>query len=138
MTQYPLTVFFDGACPICAREMALMKRLDRKRRLAFCDFSVPEYDERVSGFTPAELGQIIHALWADGRVIMGVAVFQAMWEAVGLGLLTKVSRLAFVEPLLFRAYSWFARNRLWLTGRVNNCPGNTCAHLPSKTVKGNT
>jgi predicted DCC family thiol-disulfide oxidoreductase YuxK len=25
MTHYPLTVFFDGACPICAREIALMK-----------------------------------------------------------------------------------------------------------------
>ena len=39
MTQYALTVFFDGACPICAREIALMKRLDRKQQLAFCDFS---------------------------------------------------------------------------------------------------
>ena len=28
MAVYPLTVFYDGACPICAREMALMKRLD--------------------------------------------------------------------------------------------------------------
>jgi predicted DCC family thiol-disulfide oxidoreductase YuxK len=89
----------------------------------------------VSGFTPAELGQIIHAQWADGRVIMGIAVFQAMWEAVGFGLLTKVSRLAFIEPLLFKAYSWFAQNRLWLTGRVNSCPANTCAQLSSKTVK---
>ncbi|OQW30135.1 MAG: hypothetical protein A4E19_10585 [Nitrospira sp. SG-bin1] len=133
MTSYPLTVFFDGACPICAREIALMNRLDRKRRLAFCDFSLPEYDERVTGFSPAELGQVIHAQWADGRVITGVMVFQAMWEAVGLGSLAKLSRLSVIEPLLYKGYAWFARNRLWLTGRAKDCSGHTCNSLhPSR------
>ncbi len=127
MTCYPLTVFFDGACPICAREIALMKRLDRKRRLTFSDFSLQEYDEKVTGFPPSQLGRVIHAQWADGRVIIGVPVFQAMWEAVGLGLLTKLSRVSLLEPLLYRAYAWFARNRLWLTGRTENCPESTCA-----------
>lgn len=32
MASYPLTVFFDGACPICDREIALMRRLDRRGR----------------------------------------------------------------------------------------------------------
>ena len=127
MTCYPLTVFFDGACPLCAREIALMKRLDRRRRLVFIDFSLPKYDGKLTGFAPAELGRVIHAQWADGRVITGVPVFQAMWEAVGLGLLTKLSRVSLLEPLLYRAYAWFARNRLWLTGRTENCPERTCA-----------
>lgn len=135
MARYPVTVFFDGACPICAREIALMKRLDRNRRLLFCDFSLPDYDEKVTGFAPAELGQVIHAQWADGRVIKGVEVFQAMWEAVGLGLLAKLSRLSFIEPRLLKAYAWFARNRLWLTGRTKDCPGDTCAASPTNPVK---
>ena len=133
MMGYPLTVFFDGACPICAREIALMKRLDRKQRLTFCDFSLPEYDEKVTGFARAELGQVIHAQWTDGRVIRGVEVFQAMWEAVGFGLLTKFSRVSFVEPFLYKAYAWFARNRLWLTGRGKDCPGNSCAVSPASS-----
>ncbi|MDH4081778.1 MAG: DUF393 domain-containing protein [Nitrospira sp.] len=127
MTRYPLTVFFDGACPVCAREIALVMRLDKKQRLTFCDFSLPEYDEKLTGFASVQLGQVIHAQWADGRVITGVAVFQAMWEAVGLGLLTKLSRVSLLEPLLYRAYAWFARNRLWLTGRAEDCHGSTCA-----------
>lgn len=136
MARYPLTVFFDGACPICAREIALMKRLDRKQRLIFCDFSLPEYDEKSTDFAPSQLGQVIHAQWTDGSVIRGVEVFQAMWEAVGLGLLTKLSRLSFTEPLLYKAYAWFARNRLWLTGRTKDCPGNTCAASPSNPLRG--
>jgi predicted DCC family thiol-disulfide oxidoreductase YuxK len=126
MTQYPLTVFFDGACPICAREIALMKRLDRKRQLALCDFSRSDYDAASIGLAPAELGRIIHARWADGSVITGVEVFRAMWDAVGLGVLARLSRLSLVEPLVVKAYAWFARHRLQLTGRSNPCPGGTC------------
>jgi len=123
MAPYPLTVFFDGACPICAREIALMKRLDRRQRLAYCDFSRPDYDTASIGFAPSELGRVIHARWADGSVITGVDVFRAMWEAVGLGLLAKLSRLSLVEPLVLRAYEWFMRNRLQFTGRLPPCPG---------------
>ena len=126
MTRYPLTVFFDGVCPICAREIALMKRLDRHRQLTFCDFSRPDYDAASIGFAPSELGRVIHARWADGSVITGVDVFRAMWEAVGLGVLARLSRLSLVEPLVLRAYAWFARNRLQLTGRLNSCPGGAC------------
>jgi len=126
MTQYPLTVFFDGACPICAREIALMKRLDRRRQLDFCDFSAQEYDVASRGFSTEDLGTVIHARWADGSVITGVEVFRAMWEAVGLGFLATLSRLSLVEPLVLNAYAWFARNRLGLTGRSHACTGDVC------------
>jgi predicted DCC family thiol-disulfide oxidoreductase YuxK len=126
MTQYPLTVFFDGACPICTREIALMRRLDRRRQLDFCDFSAQEYDVASRGFSIEDLGTVIHARWADGSVITGVEVFRAMWEAVGLGFLAKLSRLSLVEPLVLKAYAWFARNRLRLTGRSHACTGDVC------------
>jgi predicted DCC family thiol-disulfide oxidoreductase YuxK len=126
MTSYPLTVFFDGACPICDREIALMKRLDGRRRLVCCDFSRPDYDTASINISPAELGRVIHARWADGNVITGVEVFRAMWEVVGLGFLAKLSRLSLVEPLVLRAYAWFARNRLRLTGRSHACTGDVC------------
>ena len=126
MTQYPLTVFFDGACPICDREIALMKRLDRRRQLEFCDFSAQEYNAVSIGFTAADLATVIHARWADGRVIAGIEVFRAMWEAVGLRFLAKLSRLSVVEPLVLNAYAWFARNRLRLTGRSHACTEDSC------------
>ena len=126
MAAYPLTVFFDGACPICVREIALMRRLDKRRRLVCCDFSRSDYDAASINISLAELGRVIHARWADGNVITGVEVFRAMWEAIGLGFLAKLSRLPVVEPLVFRAYAWFARHRLQLTGRSNPCPGGAC------------
>ncbi len=138
MAFYPLTVFFDGACPICAREISLMRRLDRHGRLAFCDFSSPGYDAAATGLAVADLSAVIHARWADGTVITSVNVFRGMWDAVGLGGLVWLSRLPLVEPILQRGYAWFARNRLWLTGRKNSCRGKCHAATPSKPVATST
>lgn len=132
MALYPLIVFFDGACPICDREIALMRRLNRRERLVFCDFSRPDYDPTTIDISPAELGRIIHARWGDGTVITGVDVFRAMWEAVGLGFLARLSRLSLVEPLVVRAYAWFARNRLRLTGRSHTCEESGCKSAISR------
>ncbi len=103
-----------------------MRRLDRRRQLEFCDFSAKEYDAASSGFAAADLATVIHARWADGSVITGVEVFRAMWEAVGLGFLARLSRLSLVEPLVLNAYAWFARNRLRLTRRSHACTGDAC------------
>ncbi len=114
---YPLTVFFDGECPICAREIALLKRLNRKNRVHFVDFAEPAFDPKRAGFGREELAQVIHARWADGSVVIGVDVFREVWTALGFGLLARVSRLPFIDRVLAWGYDWFARNRLWLTGR---------------------
>lgn len=134
MASYPLTVFFDGACAICDREIALMRRLDRRGRLSFFDFSQPDFAPTSINISPTELGRIIHARWGDGTVITGVDVFRAMWEAVGLGFLARLSRLSFVEPLVLNAYAWFARNRLRLTGRPPACAGDACTGPTSRDV----
>ena len=36
-----LTVWYDGACPLCIREIALMRRLDKRQRIAFEDVTEP-------------------------------------------------------------------------------------------------
>ncbi len=126
MASYPLTVFFDGACPICDREIAFMRRLDKRLLLIFCDFSRPNYDPTSIDISPIELGRIIHARWSDGTIITGVDVFRAMWEAVGLGFLVRLTRFSLVEPLVVKAYAWFARNRLRLTGRSHTCADGVC------------
>jgi predicted DCC family thiol-disulfide oxidoreductase YuxK len=104
MIPYPLTVFYDGACPLCSREMALMKRLDSHHRLRLCDFSAPGYDAESTGLDPVRLGAVLHAQWEDGTIITGVEVFRAVWQSVGLGLLARVSRLPVIDPLLIRGY----------------------------------
>lgn len=115
---YPLTVYFDGNCPICRREIDLMSIFNRKKHLEFIDFSASSYLPAEHGLSPCDLGKVIHARWADGTVITGVEVFREMWEAIGLRALARLARRPTINKLLVRAYDWFARNRLRLTGRA--------------------
>lgn len=115
---YPLMVYFDGECPICRREIDLMKILNRSQRLGFIDFSTSEYRPTDQGLSQCDLGRAIHARWSDGTFITGVEVFREMWEAIGFGLLSRLSRRPLINALLVKGYAWFAKNRLRLTGRA--------------------
>ena len=116
--SYPLTVFFDGECPICSREIDLMKMFNRKDHLQFIDFANSSYHATDQGLNQCDLGKVIHARWSDGTIITGVDVFREMWEAIGLGILARFSRRPMIHKMLVGAYAWFAKNRLRLTDRT--------------------
>ena len=51
-----ITFLHDGDCPLCAREVAMLRRLDRGRgRLGFDDIAAPGFDAARYGATHAEL-----------------------------------------------------------------------------------
>jgi predicted DCC family thiol-disulfide oxidoreductase YuxK len=80
MPQSPLTVWFDGACPLCTREIALMRRLDRAGRIDFVDVAAPGASCPID---PALLLARFHAQ-EDGVLLSGAAAFAAMWRAIPL------------------------------------------------------
>ena len=75
-----LTVWFDGACPLCLREIALMRRLDRRGAIQFIDVAG---EEAVCPIDRAELLARFHAR-ENGRLLSGAAAFAAMWRAIPL------------------------------------------------------
>jgi predicted DCC family thiol-disulfide oxidoreductase YuxK len=109
MKPYPLTVYFDGECPICRREIELMEIFNRRERLQFIDFSTSFYRPTDHGLNQCDLGRVIHARWSDGTLISGVEVFRGMWEAIGLAFLARFTRLSIINNLLIKAYAWFAK-----------------------------
>lgn len=110
-----LTVFHDGACPLCAREIALMRRLDRRGAIAFVDVADPGASCPIDRH--AALARF-HAI-EDGRLLSGAAAFAAMWRAIPvLRPLGLAARNATVLKFLDRLYNRFltVRPRLqrWL------------------------
>lgn len=100
-----LTAWFDGACPLCRREIALLRRLDRRGSIRFVDVSgggAPEcpIDKR-------ELLARFHVR-ENGQLLSGAGAFAAIWRAIPLlrpiGLL---ARIPIVLALLERAYLAF-------------------------------
>lgn len=122
--SWAVEAFHDGDCPLCAREVALLRRLDRRGRIRFVDIAAPDFDPTPLGKTRDELMDRMQARLPDGRWVEGVEVFRRLYAAVGLGPLVAPTRLPGVSHLLDLAYRAFARNRLRLTGRCQDgvCP----------------
>lgn len=112
-----IEVFFDGACPLCRREIGMLRWLDRKQRIRFTDIAEPGFDAADVGRTQADLMAQIHGRLPTGELITGVEVFRQLYEAVGLKCLMWITRLPLVSHVLDWGYQVFARNRLRWTGR---------------------
>ncbi len=118
-----LELFYDGACPLCAREARTLRRLDRHGRLRLTDLAAPGFDPAAAGVPMERLVERIHGRLPDGTTVEGVEVFRRAYTAIGFGPLVALTRLPGVSGLLDLAYAWFARNRLRLTGR---CEADAC------------
>ena len=92
---WPLTLYYDGACPLCAREIALLRRHAARERLQLMDIAATDFDPRPLGLALSTLQARLHARWADGRWLVGLDASLASWQAAGLG--------AWVAPLGWRA-----------------------------------
>lgn len=103
-----LTVWHDGGCPLCRREIALMRRLDRRGAIRFVDVAK---DMSICPTTRAALLARFHAE-EDGKMLSGAAAFAAMWRAIpSLRPFGIAARNPMLLGLLERAYGVFLRAR---------------------------
>jgi len=116
---WEVEVFYDGECPLCRREIALLRRWDRRQRIRFTDFTAADFDPAAQGTSYEQLMQEIHGRLPDGSWIRGVEVFRRLYAAVGWGWLVALTRWPGVAHGLDAAYRVFARNRLRWTGRCD-------------------
>ena len=104
-----LIVWHDGACPLCRREIALMRRLDRRGAIRFVDVG-----EAAPAECPIDRAALLARFHAseDGRLLSGAAAFAAMWRAIPLlRPLGLAARSPWVLARLERLYVAFLRVR---------------------------
>ncbi len=104
-----VTVWYDGACPLCIREIALMRRLDGTAAIDFVDVA-PE-----GAACPIDRQLLLarfHAREGNGPILDGAAAFAAMWRAIPLlRPLGLMARNAWILAALERLYTVFLRVR---------------------------
>jgi predicted DCC family thiol-disulfide oxidoreductase YuxK len=103
-----VTVWYDSDCPLCVREIALMRRLDRRGAIRFVDIQRGQ-DCPLDAETLLER---FHAQEGDGPLVSGAAAFAAMWRAIpALRPLGMLARNGAVLWLIERAYRGFLKLR---------------------------
>lgn len=110
-TDYPLTLFYDANCPVCALEMDHLRERDDSGRLRFVDIAAPGFESPLPGIALAQLDAEIHAQRPDGSVLRGVEVLRLAYAAVGLGWVMRPTGWAPLRPLADIGYRLFARHR---------------------------
>jgi predicted DCC family thiol-disulfide oxidoreductase YuxK len=122
--SFEIEVFFDGGCPLCAREMNWLRSRDKGNRIKFTDIDDPTFDSAVYGKPIADLMAQMHGRLPNGTWLRGVEVFRRIYSAIGFQKLTFLSRLPIISQALTAGYWLFARYRRRLTGR---CIDGECA-----------
>ncbi len=103
-------VFFDGQCPICKREIDMIRRKDKKQLLKLTDIAAVDF-QPVADKSLLDLSREIHGRNPDGAFVTGVDVFREIYSRIGFGWLVTVSRLPILRQMLDVAYHVFAKLR---------------------------
>ncbi len=121
---FPLTVFYDGGCPVCSREIDRYRRISSVDKLIYVDISDPGFDPQRYGRTLEEFMAEMHAMDADGRFYRGVDAFRALWQGLPVSLyaeLGEVLGLPGIHLLARIGYRVFARLRRFLPRLGKSC-----------------
>lgn len=109
------TVFYDGDCPICTREMAQYRRVEGGDRVAFVDVATCPLAALPAGVSRDTALARMHVQTADGQMVSGAAAFVALWRTLpGFAWAARIAGLPVVLPVLEVGYRGFVRlRRLW-------------------------
>ncbi len=130
-----LTVMFDGACPLCRREISLYQSLQPLKAVQWMDVS-----ENQAGMSPEEQARWMarfHVRDKDGRLLSGAAAFVALWLTLpGWRWVGRIGRLPGVTPVLEVMYRGFLPLRPTLqrwarAAAVGHLPADMVADLRS-------
>ena len=114
-----LKVFYDGACPLCAREIAHYQALAPLCRMEWVDVSSLPEGAVARGLTRAEALARMHVVAPDGSVISGARAFIAMWERLpGWRWLARLAAIPPIPSVLEWLYRGFLRLRPALQARM--------------------
>lgn len=77
-----LTVYFDGACPVCSREIAMYRRQPGAEACTWVDAASCHAVELGAGLSrPAALARF-HVRRADGSLVDGARGFAELWRTL--------------------------------------------------------
>lgn len=107
----PLTALYDGACPLCRREIAIYRGLKANVPVCFADVS-DTTQPLPPGTTREQLLARFHVRGRDGRLLGGAQAFLALWAAMpGWRWLALAGRVPGMPWAMEHVYRLFLRVR---------------------------
>ena len=106
------TVFYDGSCPLCDREINFYKNMVGGEKVNWYDLSALAEANPTKSLTREAALNRFHLETADGTLLSGGAAFAHLWTNFPkLRLLGKIASFKVIAPLFELAYLFFLRCR---------------------------
>ncbi|MBU3610323.1 DUF393 domain-containing protein [Polynucleobacter wuianus] len=106
-----LTLYYDGACPLCQAEILFLSRRNQAGLLDFVDINSDRYDPIKVGVSCEQALAAMYGQYADGVLINGADVFPEAYRRANLPFLAWLFSRKLVQPPLRMGYQFFAKNR---------------------------
>lgn len=117
------TVFYDGECPLCKREIAWLAKRTPEGTVNFDDITSTTSSYPSYGLDYDTIMARIHGVNENGDVVQGLDVIRSLYRKANLGWLATISEVPLVRQLCDFGYSVFARLRPYLPGRSSCTEG---------------
>ncbi|WP_411912069.1 thiol-disulfide oxidoreductase DCC family protein [Pseudomonas spirodelae] len=124
--HWPLTLYYDGDCPLCAREILLLRKRASSERLSLVDISREDFQAETTGYSKETLQNRLHARFADGEWVTGLDATLWSWRAAGLDRWAAPLTWPALRPVLELGYRLFCRLRPHLTWLPHPDAGQRC------------
>ena len=106
-----LTLFYDGACPLCQAEIVFLSGRNQSNLLGFVDINSAQFDPQKVGVSCEDALAAMYGQFASGKLIQGVAVFPEAYRRANLPRMAWFFSIKLLQPFLKLAYLFFAKNR---------------------------
>lgn len=115
---WEIRVFYDGACPLCMREVNMLRDRDAGvGKIDFVDIDGPGFAASNPPISYEDAMKTIHAVKPDGTLLAGVPVFKELYDRVGLGWVYGFYKFPLLAKAADAVYAVWAALRLPITGR---------------------
>lgn len=122
-----LTVYYDGDCPVCRREIGVYQARDARGAVEWVNICAVPAEALGSDLNADAAMARFHVRTPDGRLVAGAGAFALMWQQIpGFRAWGHIAAFGPVRFVLDRVYSAYLvirpaiRTRPW--GRVNERP----------------
>ncbi len=107
-----VTIYYDGICKLCSKEIDYYKKRVAPSAVTWIDIARNGNALKNYGISQAEALLHMHAIDGNGKVLVGVDAFIALWKQLPywrvLAQIVSVKPVKFIATL---AYSYFAKQR---------------------------
>ena len=119
-TDSTTTVFFDGSCPLCRREISIYKNAVPSIPIKWVDVSVGT--QGIAGRSCGELMSRFHVQAADGILRSGAAAFVSLWLLYPgwrwLGKFGSLPGMHHVLELVYRCFLFVRPSVQWIFRKI--------------------